>query len=60
MGFLTNLQQQPEEVKKRILWAIAIVIGIGLIMLWGWSVGQKAQNLDGEEIINQMDLTNDR
>ncbi|HHE76495.1 MAG TPA: hypothetical protein ENL27_00700 [Candidatus Parcubacteria bacterium] len=44
MNLLKNLQQQPEHIKKIIIWTITIIIGIALFVLWIYMGAKKFSN----------------
>ena len=56
MKFIEKLQKQPEHVRKIILWAVVIVIGIGLAIWWLFYFSQKIKEFKQEELIEQLNL----
>lgn len=58
MDFLKKLQKQPEHIRKIILWAVVIIIGLILVIFWALNVSQNIKKLKGGELINQINLPN--
>jgi len=54
--FLTKLQNQPEPVKKLILWLTVIVIGIICVVFYIWHVQRTIANFNIEELKKQLNL----
>ena len=50
MAFLKNLQQRPEKERKRILWTIMAVVGVILLIAWGWIVVRNIESFESERI----------
>ncbi len=48
-----HLRKQPEEVRIHILHFLTIVAGIILLMLWIWSLGTNASNLDTQAKVKE-------
>ena len=50
-NFLNNLRNQPENVKKRILWSVVSIVAIILIFFWWFFIFQKTlSNLNKENL----------
>ncbi len=58
MSFLDKLRRQPEYIRKLILWAIIIIIGLGLLVWWIHSSYWKIKKFPKEEFIKGMNLPN--
>jgi hypothetical protein len=56
MNFLKKIQQQPEYVRKLILWAITIIIGLGLIIFWFWSSYRGMRGFSKERFIQNLNF----
>jgi hypothetical protein len=56
MDFIKKLQNQPIRVRKTILWSAMIVIGLGLLILWGWSFSKRVKEFKKEEVIEGLNL----
>ena len=49
MDFLNKLRQQPENIRKLIIWAIIIIIGVVSFILWAKNVQQQIKNFSKEK-----------
>ena len=58
MNFLNRLRRQPEHIRKLILWATIIIIGLGLLVWWIHSSYWKIKNFPKEEFIKEVNLPN--
>ena len=56
MSFLKKIQQQPEYVKKLILWTITIIIGLGLIFFWYWNSYRGIREFSKEKFIKNLNF----
>ena len=56
MKFLKELQKKPVVVKKRILWAIIIIVGLALALLWILIMSQNIKTLESENIIENLNI----
>lgn len=56
MGVLQKLQNQPEHIRKVILWTVVIVICLGLLVWWVISSSQKIKEFKKEEFIEQLNF----
>jgi len=56
MDFVTKLQNKPEHIRKRILWALVIIIGLILIIFWIVVSYQKIQEFQKQEFIEGVNL----
>jgi len=56
MDFITKLQNKPEHIRKRILWALVIIIGLILIIFWIAVFYQKIQEFQKQEFIEGVNL----
>lgn len=43
-NFLNKLRNQPENVKKIILWSIVSIVAVALLIFWWFFIFQKALN----------------
>lgn len=50
-NFISDLQQQPYEVRLRILWGSVLVIGLVLIILWFFTLKQSISQLNSDELL---------
>jgi len=41
LDFLNKLRNQPEHIKKIILWATVVIIGLIMLVLWWFFIFQK-------------------
>ncbi len=57
-NFLNNLQHRPYAVKVRILWTITVSAAVILIVVWGYSLRNQINKLDGEKLISLPNLQN--
>jgi len=58
LSFVKKLQNQPENIKKIILWSIIIVIGLGLLTIWILNFRQKIKEFKKEDLIKGFNLPN--
>ncbi len=56
MDFIIKLQNKPEHIRKRILWATVIIIGLILIIFWITVSYQKIQGFQKQEFIEGVNL----
>ena len=56
MNFLQKLRNQPERIRKIILWLIIIILGISLLTFWFKNVQEKIKSFQGKEIIKELKL----
>lgn len=56
MDFITKLQNKPEHIRKRILWALVIIIGLVLIVFWIAVSYKRIQGFQGQEFIEETNL----
>ena len=52
MDFLKKIQNQPEHIRKIILWAIVIIVALILGSWWIYSSYWKIKKFPKEEFIN--------
>ena len=45
---LQKLQNQPEYIRKIILWAVVVVVGFSLLILWSKNFQQRIKSFKGE------------
>jgi len=45
---LQKLQNQPEYIRKIILWAVVIVVGFSLLIWWSKNFQQRIKSFKGE------------
>lgn len=56
MGKLQDVQNQPENVKKTILWVTVIILTIVLLFFWGKNVGQRFKDINIEGVRKDFDI----
>ena len=56
MSFIQKLQRQPEHVRKMILWAVVIIIGLGLSIWWIRSSYWRIKKFPKGEFIENVKL----
>ncbi len=56
MDIVKKLQNQPEYIRKIILWLIVIIIGLSLLVWWVKSFSQKLKEFEKEEFIGGLNL----
>jgi len=56
LKFVKKLQNQPEHIKKVILWTTIIVIGLGLIFWWIINVEKSIKEFQKEKLIEGLNL----
>jgi hypothetical protein len=54
MEFLEKLRGLPETQRKLILWAVVIILGLLLFVLWVKNVREKLQSFPREEFKEQI------
>ena len=57
MNLLQKIRQLSEWKRRVILWAIIIVIGSGLLVLWANSFMKKIQNISEEGFSKGIDIS---
>ncbi|MDP2864252.1 MAG: hypothetical protein Q8N73_01165 [bacterium] len=45
---LQKLQNQPEYIRKIILWAVVVVVGFSLLIWWSKNFQQRIKSFKGE------------
>ncbi len=58
MNFLDKLQSQPKYVRKIILWAVVIIVGLVLAVWWIHNSYQGIKSLQPKEIIKEQWINN--
>lgn len=58
MNFLEKLRNQPEHIRKLILWTIVIIIALILGSLWIYNSYQSIKNFQPKEFIEQQWIKN--
>lgn len=58
MGFLRKLQNQPEHIRKIILWGTVVILGLGLAIWWINSSYRSLKGFEKEKFIEKMNLPN--
>jgi len=53
---LQKLQNQPEYVRKIILWAVVVVVGFSLLIWWTKSFQQRIKSFKGEGFQKELKL----
>lgn len=56
MNFLEKIQNLPEQKRKVILWAVVVILGIGLLTFYIKNIQQKFKNIGKEELQKQLRL----
>ena len=56
MNFLKKIQQQPEHIRKLILWVVMVIIGLGLIILWVWISSREIKRFSKERFIQNLNF----
>ena len=56
MSFLKKLQEQPRYIRKIILWAIVIIIGIIFLAVWVRNSQARLRNFQLEGFKEQLKL----
>ena len=56
MSFIKKLQRQPEYIRKMILWAVVIIVGLVLAILWINSLYKGIQKLESQNIIQELNV----
>lgn len=49
MNFLKNIQEQPEHVRKIILWTVVIILGALFLFVWIQSIEIRVQEVKQED-----------
>jgi multidrug resistance efflux pump len=47
---INNLRQQPEEVRRQVLYIVTVVMGLVLVLLWIYSLGARVSNTDTAKV----------
>lgn len=58
MDFLEKLRNQPDNIRKAIVWGITIFLGLIFIALWFFYSYNKIKNLNSAQVIKQLDIPN--
>ena len=56
LNLLTRLQNLPANIRKLILWLIVILVGLGLLFLWGKNFGQKIKSFQSQKFLEELKL----
>lgn len=56
MNFLEKIRNQPEAVRKVILWTVVIVFSLCLFFVWFRSFQKKLRALQKERVIEKIEL----
>ena len=56
MDFINKLQNQPEHIRKVILWIIVIIVALILASWWIYNSYWKLKNFPKEEFIKELKL----
>jgi len=56
MGFLRKIQNQPEHIRKIILWSLVVIFGLGLATWWVKNFQQKIKSFEKEEFIEELKI----
>ncbi len=56
MGFLKKIQKLPLRIKKIILFAIVIIIGIVLVWVWAKSFSKGFKGFQGEKLMEEFKI----
>jgi len=56
MSFLKKIQQQPEYVRKLILWITIIIVGLILMIFWVLFFLRKIKEFPKEEFVEKLNL----
>jgi|GEM_PF-1464213 len=57
MAFLEELQKQPPYKKKIIIWAVLIVLGALMLLLWGINFRKKITSFQKEDFSNDFNVS---
>lgn len=59
--FITKLRHKPYETRIRVLWSTTAVLGIILLVLWGYTLKSEIGNLNGTQLLDlpNLDLSQD-
>ncbi len=58
MKTLEKIQKLPEKQKKKILWAIMIVIGIILIFFWARIFQENIESFNDKNLLEEVNPSN--
>lgn len=53
MSFIQKIQNQPEHIRKLILWVVVAIVGIVLAVLWFLSMKSSFEKLRGENVLSK-------
>ena len=53
---LQKLQNQPEYIRKIILWSVVVVIGFSLLIWWSKRFQQRIKSFEGEEFQKELKI----
>lgn len=56
MDFLEKLQNQPEHIKKLILWSVIIIIAAVLVFFWFRTFLKKIEGFEADKLIEQLEI----
>jgi uncharacterized membrane protein len=56
MGKLQDVQNQPENVRKTILWVTVIILAIVLLFFWGKNVKQRFKEIDVDGVKSDLNI----
>jgi len=56
--FIKKVQDQPERVKKIILWSVMAVLGMALLVLWILNVKSHFRNFNKEKFFEDAGVSN--
>lgn len=52
--FLKNIQKQPEDIRKIILWSVVIIISLGFFFLWLHTVKIRLKTFQKEKLFESI------
>ena len=56
MKFIEQLQKKPVTTRKKILWAIMIIVGVLLALAWLLIMSENIKTLGSENIIDNLNI----
>lgn len=56
MDIVSKLQQQPEHIRKIILWTVVIILGVVLLGWWLRNSYNALEKLQSENVVEQFEL----
>jgi len=56
MDLLKKIRNQPENIRKIILWVIIIIVGLGLAIFWVKNFQKRLKSFQKEELKEKLQL----